>query len=489
MSWLEWLGRIWSQPLRVVVAAVGGLLCAVALVGVVGLAVNGRVEEVTDKALGYDVEVEDHGDDLRVAVLDVRHYHRNLAFVGGSRGGLRAYEDAYARLLQEIDELEEIGITEPGVAQPEEMRRAAEEYYGVFRPSLDLRDSDPEAFTEASDRGLALLGALEEQAQEIDRLGEELSAESLGAVDRANANARLLLIAVMIGLFLMGAALAYAVVRVVGELRRLYAGQREAAAALARASKAKTDFLADASHELRTPLTVLRVNAEVGKQMDRDCEHGEILEEILQESDRMSRLVEDLLFLARSDSASLPMKAEVVSAEPFLAELAGRVQVLVRERGAEPHVEVLEGQERLRIDPGQIEQAVLILADNAAKYGTPGGTVSLSSFAGYGELCIEVADEGPGIPEEDLPHVFERFYRVDKARSRKQGGTGLGLPIAKTIVEAHGGRIEAESRAGEGTTMRICLPLVADLPSTPTGSHRQGLGSGVNDGLRLEPPR
>ena len=465
MSWIGWIGKIWSQPLRVAVAAVGGLLCAVALVGVVGLAVNGRVEEVTDKALGYDVEVEDHGDDLRVAVLDVRHYHRNLAFAGESRGGVRAFEGAYGRLLREIDELEEVGVREPDVAQPEEMRRDAEEYYGVFRPSVGLRDSDPEAFTQASNRGLEMLGGLEDQAQEIDKLGEELSEESLGAVDRANANARLLLIAVMIGLFLMGAVLAYAVVRVVGELRRLYAGQREATAALARAAKAKTDFLADASHELRTPLTVLRVNAEVGMQMDRDCDHGEILQEILQESDRMSRMVEDLLFLARSDSASLPMKTEVVSAEPFLAELAGRVGVLVRERGAEPRVEGLEGEGRLRIDPSQIEQAVLILADNAAKYGTRGGAVSFSSTTGPGELCIEVADEGPGIPEQDLPHVFERFYRVDKARSRKQGGTGLGLPIAKTIVEAHGGFIEARSRAGEGTTMKICLPLAADLPT------------------------
>lgn len=465
MSWLDWFGKVWSQPLRVVVAAVGGLLCAVALVGVVGLVVNGRVEEVTARALGYDVEIEDHGDDLRVAVLDMRHYHRNLAFVGESRGGILAFEDAYETLLQEIDELEEIGVREPNVAQPEEMRSAAEEYYALFRPAIGLRDSDREAFIEASDRGLEMLGSLENQAQEIDRLGEDLSAESLGEVDRANENARLLLIAAIVGLFLMGVVLSYAVVRVVGELRGLYAREQEAAAELARASKAKTDFLADASHELRTPLTVLRVNAEVGRQMDRGCEHGEILEEILQEADRMTRMVEDLLFLARSDSASPPLKPEIVSAEPFLAELAGRVEILVRERGAEPRIESLEAEGRLRIDPNQIEQAVLILADNAAKYGPPGGTVSLSSNTNSGELCIEVSDGGPGIPEEDLPHVFERFYRVDKARSRKQGGTGLGLPIAKTIVEAHGGRIEAWSRLKEGTRMTICLPLAAGLPA------------------------
>ena len=404
---------------------------------------------------------------------DKQHGHRVQVQAPGQvekrrhegRGGVRAFEAAYEQLLQEVDELEEIGVRKSGVPQPEELRRDAEEYYASFRPALALRDSDPEAFTEASDRGLQMLGELEAQALEVDKLGERLSAQSLEAVDRANANARLLLIAAIVGLFLMGVALAYAVVRVVRELRRLYAGEREATAALARASKAKTDFLADVSHELRTPLTVLRVNAEVGLRMDRQCDHGEILEEILKESDRMSRMVGDLLFLARSDSDSLPVKPEIVSAEPFLAELAGRAQTLVRERGAEPRIEGLEGQGRLRIDPSRIEQAVLILVDNAAKYGPPGGKVSLSSSAGSGELCVEVADEGPGIPEEDLPRIFERFYRVDKARSRKQGGTGLGLPIAKTIVEAHGGRIEAWSRVGEGTSMRICLPLISNLSS------------------------
>jgi len=116
----------------------------------------------------------------------------------------------------------------------------------------------------------------------------------------------------------------------------------------------------------------------------------------------------------------------------------------------------------LRIDPQRIEQAALILVDNAAKYGQPGGKITYTSSVSNGELRIAVEDRGPGISREELPRIFERFYRLDKARSRKLGGAGLGLPIAKAIVEAHGGRIEAVSRVGEGTRMTLCLPLFAE---------------------------
>jgi signal transduction histidine kinase len=148
-----------------------------------------------------------------------------------------------------------------------------------------------------------------------------------------------------------------------------------------------------------------------------------------------------------------------------LAELAGRAEVLARELGAELEMK-LEGGGFAEIDRQRIEQAVLILVDNAAKYGPPGGTVTLTSFVRSGELNISVKDRGPGIPKEELPRVFERFYRLDKARSRKLGGTGLGLPIAKTTVEAHGGRIEAVSSLGEGTKISLRLPLLAK--SRPT---------------------
>jgi two-component system, OmpR family, sensor histidine kinase VicK len=179
----------------------------------------------------------------------------------------------------------------------------------------------------------------------------------------------------------------------------------------------------------------------------------------------MARMVEDLLFLAKSDSASLPLEFDTVAAEPFLMELAGRAEVLARERGATLETE-LEGQGLVKMNPQRVEQAVLILVDNAAKYGQPGGKVTLASSVRSGELRIGVEDRGPGIPKEELPRIFERFYRLDKARSRRLGGAGLGLPIAKTIIEAHGGHIEAVSRLGEGTKMSLCLPLLPE-PQPP----------------------
>ncbi|MDN5697695.1 MAG: ATP-binding protein, partial [Rubrobacter sp.] len=121
----------------------------------------------------------------------------------------------------------------------------------------------------------------------------------------------------------------------------------------------------------------------------------------------------------------------------------------------------LEGRGRIRGDKARMEQAVMALVDNAAKYAPRGSRVYLSAEKKKGGLRIRVEDEGPGIPEDKLPHIFERFYRVDKARSRKQGGAGLGLSIARTIAEVHGGRIEAENTKG-GARMTLYLPLSAE---------------------------
>jgi two-component system, OmpR family, sensor histidine kinase VicK len=457
---MKLFGEIRERPWRVTMVAVGGLLVGIMIAGVVGLLLNRSVDRVTEQALNYDVELEDEGDDLRVAVLEVRHYHRNITFGGPSRTQIQNFEDAYAQLEEELNELEEIGVREPDAPQPEDLRRIAEEYYADFRPAIDLYETDRTAFTEASDRGLVRIDEMGQAGEELDELGEQRWEESLASVDEATATATVVLLAVIGGLLLVGVMLAYAAVRVVNELRRLYADQQAAAKQLADAAQAKTDFLADASHELRTPLTVLRGNAEVGLALGGTGDQKEILEDIVKESGKMTRMVEDLLFLARSDSASLPLEMEPVPVVPFLTELGERAAALARERGAKLETD-LSGGGVLEMDQGRVEQAVLILVDNAAKYGPPGGKVSLSSEARSGDLRLTVADEGPGIPEEELTRVFERFYRMDKTRSRKLGGSGLGLPIANTIVEAHGGRIEAESRVGKGTSMSICLPLIS----------------------------
>jgi signal transduction histidine kinase len=456
---MSWFRGDRERPWRITIVAVGGLLVMILIAGIVGFLLNRNVERVTNEALRYDVQLEDEGDDLRAAVLDLRHYHRNIHFGGPTRTQVDNFENAYAQLEEEIRELEDIGVRDPDAPQPDEIRRMAEAYYAGFRPAIELYEEDRAAFEEASDHGLVRIDEMAQAGEELDELGEQLSEESLAEVDRVTTTATVVLLAVIFGLLLVGAGLAYVAVRVVNELRRLYADQQEATEKLAEANQAKTEFIADVSHELRTPLTVLRGNAQVGL-LDSDPDHAQLFEEIVAESKRMARMVEDLLFLARSDSASPPLKFETVAVASFLAELAGRAEVLTREHGAGLERK-LEGEGYVAIDRQRIEQAVLILVDNATKYGPPGGTVTLTSSVRSGELHVSVEDRGPGIPEDELPRIFERFYRLDKARSRQLGGTGLGLPIARTIVEAHGGRVEAVSHLGEGTKMTLRLPLLS----------------------------
>jgi signal transduction histidine kinase len=336
----------------------------------------------------------------------------------------------------------------------------AERYYAELRPAIDLYDTDRQAFIAASDQGLIQIDDMDRAAVIIDRLGEERAEAALTDVERSSRTATLNLIAVLAGLALIGAVLAYLVIQTVNDMRQLYAEQQATAAQLAEALQSKNHFIADASHELRTPLTVLRGSAEVGLELERDCVHAPILEDIVKESARMTRLVEDLLFLARSDSDSLPLEIARVPAISLVTGLVEPAEMLVREYGS-TLVTALDGAGELAVDVARIEQAVLILIDNAAKYGADGTPVSLTSSTRHGELMISVRDQGPGIPEADLPLIFERFYRVDKTRARKLGGAGLGLAIAKSVVEAHSGRIEARSKPNEGTTMTLYLPLAS----------------------------
>ena len=249
-----------------------------------------------------------------------------------------------------------------------------------------------------------------------------------------------------------------------GEVVRLQTASRDvsehkrAEEALAEAARARAEFLAEVSHELRTPLTVIRGNAEVGLELDRDCEHEVVLREIVRESSTMSRMVEDLLFLARSESPASPFRMEPVEAKVLLADLERRAGALAAEHDATLDTTLL-ATGLVRVDPVRVEQAILALVDNAVKYGPEGQCVTLRSACPDGELHVDVGDRGPGIPETELPHVFERFYRLDGV---EEPGSGLGLSIAQTIAEAHGGRIEAESQLGEGTSMSFILPLLQE---------------------------
>lgn len=249
-----------------------------------------------------------------------------------------------------------------------------------------------------------------------------------------------------------------------GEVVRLQTASRDvserkrAEQALAEAARARAEFLAEVSHELRTPLTVIRGNAEVGLELDRDCEHEEVLREIVRESSTMSRMVEDLLFLARSESAAPPFRMEPMETQVLLTGLERRAGALAAEHDA-TLATTFEENGIVRVDPVRVEQAIMALVDNAVKYGPEGQRVTLRSDCSSGELRVEVEDQGPGIPDTALPQVFERFYRLAGV---EQPGSGLGLSIAQTIAEAHGGRIEAESQPGEGTRMSFVLPLLQE---------------------------
>jgi two-component system, OmpR family, sensor histidine kinase VicK len=453
------------RPWGIVGAAIAGLMLAIAGAGIALFVENERVKNVTERALRSDIEIEDEGDDLRVAVLDMRHHHRNLVFGGPTAENLANYEQAYRDLLEEIDELERVEITDPGVPQPAEIRELAQRYYADFRPAVVLYDSDPSAFQLASSEGLLRIDEMDDAADEIDDLGERLAEASLTRIDEAATTERFFLVGLVGGVALVGVVLAIVAGRVLTRLHASYAREQAAVQELERILRTKTDFIGDASHELRTPLTVIQGNAEIGLGTTEAPVQREVLAEILAEANRMSKLVDDLLFLARSDAGLPPLEKELVPARWLMARLSKPAEVLARQRSAALTVEA-SGDGYLEVDPRRVEQAVLILVDNAAKHAPPETRVALTARVDGDDLAIEVADAGPGIPPEELPLVFDRFYQVGNRRARKKGGSGLGLSIAKTIVEAHGGSIGLESRLNEGTRTTIRLPLCAAAEAT-----------------------
>jgi signal transduction histidine kinase len=211
-------------------------------------------------------------------------------------------------------------------------------------------------------------------------------------------------------------------------------------------------FVADASHELRTPLALLRLEAEdLGERLNA----GQEARPLIRQVDRTARLVESLLLLARMDEGEAVAEFEPVPVQSLLD--TARAQA---ERLALPgvRVECSIGPDLWVLgDPDGLRRVLLILVDNACRATPAGGIVHLRGEEAQDSVMISVTDTGPGIPAAHLPHVFERFYRVDKARSRGSGGAGLGLSIAKEIVRAHGGEIWLESTVGEGTRARVRL--------------------------------
>ena len=227
--------------------------------------------------------------------------------------------------------------------------------------------------------------------------------------------------------------------------------------------KLRKDFIANVSHELRTPIAMLQGYSEaIVDDIAEDPEEAKDLARIIyDESVRMSRLVNDLLDLGRMEAGYIELDKEEVRLLPFIDKMIRKFAVVGKERGVSvrAQTETLHSQDTFPLDSDRMEQVLTNLIDNALRHTESTGSVTVYVYVLDGVLYLEVFDTGSGIPEEDLPFVFERFYKADKARTRGRSGTGIGLAIVKQIVLAHGGQISVHSKLGEGTSFSILIPL------------------------------
>jgi heavy metal sensor kinase len=243
------------------------------------------------------------------------------------------------------------------------------------------------------------------------------------------------------------------------ELGRLASTLNRMIGRLDEAFKKQRQFVADASHELRTPLAVIQAESSLGLEKKRtQAEYQKSLELVSQEVVYMSEIVGKLLLLARSDAGLDPDNFQDVNVMDLLTELSQDVEALAQEKGLRFSLGPMDNL-TIKGDRLKLRQLFLNILDNAVRYTPSGGSVSGSLVRKNGSAVVSIEDTGIGIPAEHLPYIFDRFYRVDKARSRADGGTGLGLSIAISIAKVHGGGIEVESQVGAGTTFRVVLPL------------------------------
>ena len=220
-------------------------------------------------------------------------------------------------------------------------------------------------------------------------------------------------------------------------------------------------FMADASHELRTPLTILRGELEAMVRVERDADGRMAIGSLLEEVERLAHLVENLFALSRLDAGLAQTKHQSFDLAKLVSATSEQMCLLAEDKRLEitcqaPHPVLVAG------DRARVKQVIVNLLDNAIKYTPAQGRVKLFVYAREREAVCEVCDDGMGIPAEAIPHVFDRFFRVDAARNRDSGGAGIGLSIVKAICLAHGGRVEVKSTPGQGSTFRVFFPLAQD---------------------------
>jgi signal transduction histidine kinase len=241
------------------------------------------------------------------------------------------------------------------------------------------------------------------------------------------------------------------------EISELGAAFNTMAGNLQQSEQVRRDMTADIAHELRTPLAVMRGNLEA--MLDGvypfDAEH---LNPVLNQVNLLTRLVEDLRTLALAEAGQLPLEKRPGDLGALLQRATASFEAQAAAQQVALQTTIAADLPPVEIDPDRMQQTVGILIANALRYTPPQGSITVAARTDRASVTIEVADTGSGIAAEDLPHVFDRFYRADKSRARESGGSGLGLAIAKSIVEAHGGSIAAESQPGQGTQLIIRLP-------------------------------
>ena len=403
-------------------------------------------------------------------------------------GGLRASAAPLVEALRPSD-AGGFDLDLPLEYQPADaVQPAPSTYYAVWNARGDLIDRSPVPFDIAAPPGpgtvtrngrreLTVSGA----GGALVTVGRDLT-DAREAVRAFAATAALgglaaLLVSLAGGWFLIGRALApigrinraaadmaagdldarIAVERTENELEQVAQALNGAFDRLHRALDSQQRFTADASHELRTPLATIAAETEWALARPRSADdYRESLVTCRRATERMARLVERLLTLARADDEAIQLERAPVGLEPIVQEAVSLVHPLAARRGIT--IETRFDAAHVNGDRECLTELVTNLCSNAVEYNREGGRVTVEVWPEGADACMRVSDSGVGISEEDLPRIFERFYRTDKTRDRRTGGAGLGLAIAKWIVDAHGGRITCRSTVGEGTEMLVRLP-------------------------------
>jgi signal transduction histidine kinase len=249
-------------------------------------------------------------------------------------------------------------------------------------------------------------------------------------------------------------------VRGSGEMKQLAMAFNSMSEKLETLDQSRNQFVSNASHELKTPLATMKIMIEsliYQPDMDRGL-RTEFLTDINNEIDRLSAIVSDLLTLVQMDSQNVKLTRENLSIAALIKENAHRLQPIAQQKGQQILLSLSDPCD-IYADKSKLNQVIYNLMENAVKYTQNGGVIKVNLQRQGRDARFTVTDNGPGIPKENLPHIFDRFYRVDKARSREKGGTGLGLSIVHQLVLLHGGAINVESEEGRGATFIVELPL------------------------------